>query len=182
MKDRISFSAYYSQKATTVAVPSITQLLPLLPDAVHTPAMVRHCTLIKEITKKLNPGQQPVITADQPVYALGKQVQWMFPVEFIDVVWVMGPLHIEMVFLNLLGDWLNGSGWCTIFEKSKVGTPGKIESFLKGNHVKRSRYAHQISLASLVKLAKIAFDKQTEDTSYNDWKNNLSMKCATANY
>ena len=68
MKDRISFSAHYSQKATTVAVPPITQLLPLLPDVVHTPAMVRHCTqLIKEITEKLNPGQQPVITADQPV-------------------------------------------------------------------------------------------------------------------
>ena len=106
----------------------------------------------------------------------------MFPVECIDIVWMMGPLHIEMVFLNVLGYWLNDSGWCTIFEKSKVSIAGKIESFVKGNHVKRSRYAHQISLASLVKLAKIAFDKQTEDTSYNDWKNNLSMKCATANY
>ena len=183
IKDRVCFSAYYSQKATTESVPSITQLLPLLPDAVHTPAMVRHCTqLFKEITEKLNPGQQPVITADQPVYALGKQVQWMFPAEFIDIVWMMGPLHIEMAFLNVLGDWLSGSGWCIIFEKSNVSTAGKIESFLKGNHVKRSRYAHQLSLASLVKLAKIAFDKQTVHTSYNDWKNSLSKKCATANY
>ena len=40
------------------------------------------------ITKRVNPQQNAVITGDQPVYALGKQIQWMFPDEFKDVIWI----------------------------------------------------------------------------------------------
>ena len=64
---------------------------------------VRHCgkTIVK-LTEKFNPGQVPVLTADQPVYALGKQVQWLYPNEFGNIIWMMGPLHIEM-FVNIIG-------------------------------------------------------------------------------
>ena len=50
------------------------------------------------------------ITAGQPVYTLGKQIQWMYPDEFGDVFWMMGILHIEMDVLNHIGNWLDGSG------------------------------------------------------------------------
>ena len=33
----------------------------------------------KKITNFLNPSQTPVDTCDQPVYALTKTIQWMYP-------------------------------------------------------------------------------------------------------
>ena len=50
---------------------------------------------------------------DQPLYALAKEIQWSFPNELDENVFVvmLGGLHIEMAALKLLGDWLNGSGW-----------------------------------------------------------------------
>ena len=41
---------------------------------------------------------------------------------------MMGPLHIEMTFLNEIGDWLEGSGWVTIFERPRVTTVGRIDA------------------------------------------------------
>lgn len=75
--------------------------------------MLRHTMgVVKQILLKINPQQPIVLTADQPVYALGKQVQWIYPELYGEsgVVMMMGALHIEMAFLNALGDWLEGSG------------------------------------------------------------------------
>ena len=81
----------------------------MIPEPVTSPATVRHAVKqIKMITERLNRGQPPVITGDQPVYALGKQIQWMFPNEFQDVVWLLGPLHIEQNFLEAIGKYLQG--------------------------------------------------------------------------
>ena len=81
--------------------------------------MIRHCMeIIFKITNKVNPSQTSVITVDQLVYAIGKQAQWTFPVHFKNIFWMMGPLHIEMVILNCIGDWLRGSGWCEVYEAS----------------------------------------------------------------
>ena len=54
-------------------------------------------------------------------------------------------------------DWLDGSGWINVLKQSFVNTPGRIDSFIKGSNVKRKRYAHQITLASLIVLAEEAF-------------------------
>ena len=49
-----------------------------------------------------------MITAEQPVYAIGKQVQWLYPDEYSDdkVFMMMNPLYIKVNFLNLLGNLL----------------------------------------------------------------------------
>ena len=49
-----------------------------------------------------------MITANQPVYAIGKQVQWLYADECSNhkVLMMMDPLHIKMNFLNLLGNLL----------------------------------------------------------------------------
>ena len=81
-------------------------------ESVTSTAMLRHTTgVVKQILLKINPEQSVVLTADQPVYALGKQVQWMHPKSYgeSDTVMMMGALHIEMVFLDTIGDWLEGS-------------------------------------------------------------------------
>ena len=34
---------------------------------------------IKEATAYLNAGQIPIVTADQPMFTLAKQIQWYWP-------------------------------------------------------------------------------------------------------
>lgn len=75
---------------------------------------------------------------------------------------MMGPLQTEIAFISAIGDWIEGSGWVYIFKRSKINTVGRYESFLDVTNVKRSRYAHQVTLAPLVYLSNIAFKDQTE--------------------
>ena len=87
-----------------------------------------------------------------------------------------------MAYMCALGDWLDGSGWIDIFQKANINTPGRIESFLKGSNVKRSRYAHQVSLSSLVAISRKAFESQEEIASYDDWKNEQRKKSINAQF
>ena len=69
--------------------------------------MVAHCMrVIRKLIKHLNPTQIPVITGDQPVYALMKQVEWQFSNEFGEEHFFagMGGLHIEMAKLSSIGN------------------------------------------------------------------------------
>ena len=105
------FAAFYSAIAEQPTKCS-SHLLPLIPEPVTAPATVRHAVnIIHKIIEKVNPNQKVVITGDQPVYALGKQLKWRFPTEFDDTIWMLGPLHIEEMFLKLIGNWLEKSVW-----------------------------------------------------------------------
>ena len=110
--------------------------------------------IIKNILLWLNSDPAPVVTADQPVYALGKQIQWMYPEIYGEhhLLMMLGALHIEMAFLDAIGDWLEGSGWIEILVKAQINSPGRAESFLSGKQVKRTRYTHQVSCAGLYLL------------------------------
>ena len=186
LSKRYSFSAYYSQQMRRQEFTFKTQeaLLPVLFESVNSPAMVRHCMeVIQQITLHMNPTQKQVfITGDQPVYALGKRLQWMYQCQFSNIFWMMGPLHIEMAFLHAIGNWLDGSGWTDLCEKAKLDTTGRIESYLIGSKVKRTRYAHQVSLASLVHLSVIAFQDQDEIKSYLEWKASARAKSVSTEY
>ena len=58
----------------------ITALMRLLRDQTYSVATVRHVMdMISDAVRLLNPGQVPVITADQPIYATAKQIQWQWP-------------------------------------------------------------------------------------------------------
>eukprot|EP00112_Aurelia_sp_Birch-Aquarium-sp1_P011752 Seg2473.2 transcript_id=Seg2473.2/GoldUCD/mRNA.D3Y31 product="hypothetical protein" protein_id=Seg2473.2/GoldUCD/D3Y31 len=172
IKDRFSWSGFHSKKSAVSPVKSTSTLLPLLNESVNSTAMLRRTMgVVKQILLKLNPQQAVVLTADQPVYALGKQVKWMYP-EFYGeskIVMMMGALHIEMAFLNTIGDWLEGSGWVEILVKAEVNTPGRAESFLSGSQVKRSRYAHQVSCAALYLLLEEAFKRSESDLPFDTW-------------
>ena len=56
-----------------------------------------------------HPVQPVVITADQPVYALGKQLKWIFKDEFRDFVRMLGSLCIEQNFIRAIG-WKEKGG------------------------------------------------------------------------
>ena len=80
IEERASFFGFYSRHSSTKSFVSINQLLPILPESINTPTTVRHFSkIIAKLTKELNPDQVPIITADRPVYALGRQVQLLYP-------------------------------------------------------------------------------------------------------
>ena len=81
-----------------------------LRDQAHSVAPIRHVMdMIKEVVEILNPGQTPVVAADQPIYAVAKQIQWHWPDQYSEekLVMMFGGLHIE------IGTLLRDSGWNT---------------------------------------------------------------------
>jgi len=69
----------------------------------------------------LNREQTPVVTADQPLYALAKQILWQWPGYGEDKLVVMfGGLHIEMAPLRSLGTLLQDSGWTSALVEAGV--------------------------------------------------------------
>ena len=95
--------------------------------------------IVKTAVAVLNPGQVPVISCDQPLYTLAKQIQWTWPASHGEdhFVIVFGGLHIEMASLKVLGDLLEESGWTGALTQASVATPGTADSFLKASHVTR---------------------------------------------
>ena len=85
---------------------AITALLPVFREHANTPAMIHHAMLlIQQRTKYLNPGQTPVMTADQPLFALPKEIQWLKPDVLGEnkLLVLMGYLYTEMTFMTCLG-------------------------------------------------------------------------------
>ena len=57
---------------------------------------------------------------------------------------MMGPLHIEMMLLKTVEDWVEGSGWTDALFEAEIPTEGRAESLTKAISVTKSRYAHQV--------------------------------------
>ncbi len=140
--------------------------------------------VIFTITDNVNRDQAPVITADQPVYTVAKYVQWKFPSLYGEdkFILMMGGLHIEMAVLNMIGKWLTGSGWTEMFLKAGVATSGRCDSLLKSAHVKRARYAHEVSVASLFIVRNAAFKASlnSNEQSYLSLQEWVSEKCRSS--
>ena len=65
--------------------------------------------LIKRSTEVLNPAQTPVMTCNQPINAIAKQLQWngLDPAISEGQFFLMlGSLHLEKASLKLIGDIL----------------------------------------------------------------------------
>ena len=115
--DPICWAAYHSNKQQSNDFEvTIGSLLPLFPDDSKSIviAMIRHAMdVIRQAVHHINPGQVPVVTVDQPLFAIAKQIQWSWPDEYGEEKFVilLGGLHVEMASLATLGDLLKGSGW-----------------------------------------------------------------------
>ncbi len=154
--------------------------------------MVKHgMNLIQRATEHVNHGQVPVITVDQPLYAIAKKIQWTWPIMYGESKFVvmLGGLHIEMSFLRLIGDWLAGSGgWAEAITAANVTTEGRVDGLLKGSHVPRGQWAHQVSAAALYVLQKRAYaaykeELTSEDTlDFDDWCNHMQVSHPQFNY
>ena len=106
---------------------------------------------IREGVAFLTPGQIPVVAADQPLYALAKQIQWYWPEEYGEDKFVImfGGLHIEMTALKSIGSMLEDSGWTSALVEADVASSGTADAFLSATNVTKTRQAHQITACSL---------------------------------
>ena len=87
--ENISWSAFHASRQPQLArTISPTSLLPLFLDSAHTVAMIRHSMdVVKNAVEHMNPGQTPVVTLDQPLFALAKQIQWKWPEKYGEEKW-----------------------------------------------------------------------------------------------
>ena len=140
--DTFTWAAYHASDSSEQHPPALTALLPLFYKKADTLATVKHgMDVLKKATTFLNPHQVPVITFDQPLFAMAKMVQWKWPASHGEAyVVMMGGLHIKMVLWDVLGDLLEGSGWTAALAEAGVASSGVAESFLRVTHLTRTRY------------------------------------------
>ena len=142
--EKVTWAAYHASTQTEEDPPALTALLPLFYEKAATPAMVKHgMDVLRQAITFLNPNQIPVITVDQPLFALAKMVQRKWPASHGEQAYVvmLGGLHIEMgpmefawwfagwIWLDYRFEWSWRSlVWCTgflfksnAFNKNKVG-------------------------------------------------------------
>ena len=102
--DWIFWSAYHAGLQQEERLAAISALLPLFTDSAHSVAIIKHSmTLVQAAIQHLNPGQTPVLSADQPLFTLAKQIQWTWPGTLGEnhIEMMLGGLHIEMAVLKV---------------------------------------------------------------------------------
>ena len=160
-KDYISWAVFHASKQQVERPVCSMAVLPLFTEKAQSASMILHVmNLIRQAVQRFNPQQIPVITADMPLYAICKQIQWQWPQTHGEEKYVamLEGLHIEMNILKLLEDWLNGSGWKTALVQAGVTTCERADAISNGSQVTRARYAHQVTAAVLHLLQRAAFD------------------------
>ena len=166
--DVITWAGFNSHIRSDESIKSRAEIgiLPLFPDKAASPSMMKHTMeIVKENTEFINSGQTPVLGADQPLYAICKQLQWQFPESLGEDKFVMqlGALHIEDKCQLMLGKMLRGSGWDTALAHADVLSSGRAQSALNDHHIKRTRYAHQVSLVSLSVMKRNAYSQYSSN-------------------
>ena len=162
--DVVTWAGFNSQLSSDESIKLRAEIgiRPIFPDKAASACMMKHTMdIVKENTEFINPGQTPVLGADQPLYAICKQLQWQFPDSLGEDKFVMqlGALHIEQKCQQMMGKMLQGSGWDTVLAQADVFSSGRAQSTLSDHHIKRTRYAHQVSLASLSLLRRHAYSQ-----------------------
>lgn len=148
-------------------------------ESAHSLAMITHSMrVVKSAVEHVNLSQTPVITLDQLLFALAKQIQWTLA-EFSEAKFVvmLEGLHMEVASFKILGKWLSGSGWADVMWSAGVAMQGVAESFLLANHVTRTRQsACQVMAASLHILMNKAHSEYQAKSRENEQENKLSKE------
>jgi hypothetical protein len=77
-------------------------------------------------------------------------------------------MHTEKMLWSVSGDWLDGRGWTTALTNSGISTSGKAHSFIGVQHICSTRYIHQVSVAALYMLMKMAYKQYVDKVRTDD--------------
>ena len=121
--------------------------------------------IISNTINILNPGQKPVNTTDQPIFAPTKELMIRFPDKFgLDKYFsLFGSFHIEKSLLIICGHVLKGSGldesMCT------CGLPiVGADSLVTSNDIKRARYCLKVGVCMIyLKLKQTHLDSGIDE-------------------
>ena len=118
----------------------------LINKKVKTLKLQYHCMgIIKKIIYFTNKDQVPIDALDQPAYAISKEVQICYPLEFWPEKYIcaLGDLRMEHTGFLVHGDFIKGSGLDILFLHSKLSTNG-TSAVVDVNDIKPSRYCLQV--------------------------------------
>ena len=132
----ISWAAFFSSRSSKPVFITKTHMFPLINEYSNNPATLVHVMKkVAEATEFLNPGQDPILDVDQPLFTICKKFQFTQDVgsglseqEFLSMI---GPLHSEQVLWGLSGEWLENSGWTELITNAGITTEGTAKGILK---------------------------------------------------
>ena len=153
-QDWISWAAYEAScSQPPTSPPATSYMLPLFTESSTSPAMLLHgMKLVCQAINHINPGQTPVMEADQPLFTGAKKVLWKFKDSDINertFLVTLGAMHTEKMLWGASGNWLDDSGWTTALVNSGVTTSGRAQGFIGVHHICRTRYIHQVSVSAI---------------------------------
>ncbi|KAJ8872752.1 hypothetical protein PR048_026368 [Dryococelus australis] len=119
------------------------------------------------VVEHLNPGLIQFLVADSPLYALLKKIQFtMVDTHGEEKLFItMDGLQIKLADIRMADKWLQGICWTPELVDDGVTTQGKADYVLKASHIKRSRYAHEVTAAAIHILQQLVYqDHKEKDT------------------
>ena len=145
---------------SVVRLPDISAILPPIHERVHTLDMQYHCmNIISNKINTLNPGQIPVDTVDQLIFALTKESMIRFPDKYFCL---FGSLHIEKSLLIICGQVIKGSGLDEIMYTCGLSIIG-ADSLVTVNDIKRTRYCLQVGACVIYSKLKTHRDSGSDE-------------------
>ena len=174
--DYLFGSEFFSRKQSLVPRPSaITAFLPLV-SWLSTHSRDGWNTEWPSSKRQLKwKIQVPILTVDQPLYALAKKIQWLWPDEYGEAHYVVliGDLLFGIAFLKFIGgDWLECSGLITALTNANIVTAGSADHMQKVSHIFRGQWIHKVMVCALYILLCRAY------ASYREciwWKHAISI-------
>ena len=167
----LSWSVYNERRNDPInSEKSYNSILPLLRQNVRSYSMQMHCI---EITKAaieiLNPGQPAVDVSDQPIYAISKHLQLIYPDQYglHKYLPMFGGLHIEKLLLELHGQIIAGNGLPEILNISKLSMTGAGNTLVNVSAITSARYVLQVCAAAEYKVLKLMYDDDHSLCSFN---------------
>ena len=134
--------------------------------------MQKYCNEVaKNVINALNPGQLTVDTSDQPVYALSRRLQQMFPDSLGPGKYLpmFGGLHIEKLLLEIHGQLIAGSGLTQFLDQTKISTTGAGNAVVNISQLSSARYLLQVCLFAECKAMRVLFDSSESANDIQDW-------------
>ena len=167
----------FQRLGTEISV-GINAILPMINKEVHRLDTMYHVmNLNKKITNFLNPSETPVNTCDQPVYALTKTIQWMYPETLGSGKYlsILGGFHIEQSALVMHGEIIKGSGLEKSFSSNDISIIG-TSAVVDVNNIKRTRYCLQVAACALFQKLKDAYVQSNSLLPILDWLEHRSKE------
>ena len=156
----------------------VNAILPMINKEVHMLDTMYHVmNMNKKITNFLNPSQTPVDTCDQPVYALTKTIQWMYPETLGSGKYlsILGGLHIEQSALAMHSEIIKGSGLERILSSNDLSIIGKSVE-VDETDIKRARYCLQVGAFAVFPKLNDAYVQSNSLLPILDWLEHRSKE------